>query len=158
MRVAWGASLVALLFTGGSAVTVACSPCRVSGQDPITYTDGVTNESRTVYQTGAPDEEMLHFPQGRIYNLVHGLGSSPISVDIFVSFREKLERSGDTNDKTQPNNVSPSAGNQSVIQVWNDEIIQVRNDTCADLYLRAVILADPDESENLGGAAGASAE
>jgi hypothetical protein len=157
MRYAWGTALLALFFTGGSTVTVACSPCSVRGQDPIDFTSGITNESRTVYQTGAPDDEMLHFPQGRTYNLVHGLGTVPVGIELFVSFREQLERSGDTEDKTEPNNVSPSAGNQTVIQVWDDEFIQVRNDTCAELYLRAVIIADPDEvvSGNLGGAAGA---
>lgn len=156
MRASLGAVLFALLLTGSSTSTIACSPCRVGGQDAIEYLGGTTNESRTVYQTAAPDEEMLYFPQGRTYDLVHGLGVSPASVDLFVSFKRRLEDSSeDSDDKTEPNNVAPSAGNQAVIELWTDEIIRVRNDTCAEFYLRAVVWADPDEVSALGGAAGA---
>ncbi len=160
MRSLFGACLFGLFFTGGSAATVACSPCKVGGQDPVRYTDGNTNASRTLYETMAADEEMLHFPQGRTYDLVHGLGYRPHDVNIFLSFRERLTATGDTEDKTEPNNVAQSAGNQAVIQVWNDEIIQVRNDTCAEFYMRAVVIGDPElaATQALGGAAGAPAD
>lgn len=152
--------MVALCFTGGSAATTACSPCRVGGQESVTFEGGITNESRTVYQTGEVDAEMLHFPQGRIYDLVHGLGTTPVSVDLFLSFRSRLTETGDTEDKTEPNNVAPSAGNQAVIEAWNDEVITVRNDTCAEFYLRAVVIADPDLAAvaSIGGAAGAPSD
>lgn len=163
MRSPIGAVLAALFLTGGTSSTVSCSPCSVNGQDPIEYTDGHTNVSRTVYQTSLPSEEMLHFPQGREYDLVHGLGSVPVSVDLYLSFRETLTSSGDKDDDTEPNNVAPTAGNQAVIEVWTDKFIRVRNDTCAEFYLRAVITADPDEvptdgDGGAGGAGGATAE
>lgn len=103
---------------------------------------------------------MLHFPQGRTYDLVHGLGYTPTDVNIFLSFRERLTESGDKDDKTEPNNVAQSAGNQAVIELWNDEVIRVRNDTCAEFYLRAVVVGDPDLAAQsaLGGAAGAPNE
>ena len=125
------------------------------------YRGGSANESRTIYQSGEVDEEMLHFPQGRIYDFEHGLGARPVSVDIFLSFSEQLTESGDTDNKTRPNNVAPSAGNQAVIELWDEEIIRVRNDTCAEFYLRIVATADPDDvEENLGasGAAGSSGQ
>jgi hypothetical protein len=158
---ALGAVLLASFLTGGSASTMACSPCSVHGQAAIEFLGGETNESGTVYQTGAPDGEMLYFPEGRTYDLVHGLGVSPASVDLYVSFRRELTQTGDPEDKTAPNNVAPSAGNQAVIEVWNDRIIRVRNDTCAEFYLRAVAIADPDEVaalDSLGGAGGAAGE
>jgi hypothetical protein len=161
MRSFLGASLAAIFLTGGTSATVACSPCSVGGQDAVEFTSGKVNESRTVYQTGGPGDEMLHFPEGRTYKLVHNLGVTPVSVDLYLSFRERLTSKGGKNDDTQPNNVSPTAGNQAVIEDWNDEFIQVRNDTCAEFYLRAVVTADPDEAallDGLGGGAGAAPE
>jgi len=100
---------------------------------------------------------MLHFPQGRTYDLMHGLGTVPVSVDVFLSFRDRLTSTGSKDDKTQPNNVAESAGNQAVIEVWDEERIRVRNDTCAEFYLRAVVIADPDLASmaSIGGGAGA---
>jgi hypothetical protein len=160
MRSSLGATLAALFLTGGSASSTGCSPCRVGGQEEVVFTEGITNESRTLYQTGEVDAEMLHFPQGRTYDLMHGLGSTPVDLTIFVSFRSKLTASGDKDSKTKPNNVAESAGNQAVIEVWNDEIVRVRNDTCAEFYMRAVIVADPDLAAiaSIGGAAGAPGE
>src|SRR5690606_22123482 len=118
MRSFLGVALVALTLGGSSTASTACSPCRVGGQDPVVFTDGLTNESLTVYQTGGVADEMLHFPQGRTYDLVHGLGTVPVSVNVFLSFRDRLTSSGNKKDKTQPNNVAESAGNQAVIEVW----------------------------------------
>lgn len=160
MRSYLGATFAALFLTGGSASSTACSPCRVGGQDPVPFTEGTTNEARTYYETARPDEEMLHFPQGRIYELHHGLGYQPLDIDIFLSFAKRLTATGDTEDKTKPNNIAETAGNQAVIQAWNDEFITVRNDTCAEFYLRAVIIGDPELAAiaSIGGAAGASGE
>jgi len=44
--------------------------------------------------------------------------------------------------ENQPNNVSPSAGNQAVIERQNAEDVQIRNDTCAEFYLRVVAKAE----------------
>lgn len=146
------AMTAAFLVGGGTLTTSSCATCSVKGQTPLLYEDGHTNASRTMYQSGLPDEEMLHFPRGRIYQFVHGLGTTPASVDVFVSFREQLTDGGDSTDKTAPNNVAPSAGNQAVIEAWDDEVIQVRNDTCEDqFYLRVVAWSDPDAT-TLGGA------
>ncbi len=158
MRSYFGIAFVGLFLSGSSAASTACSPCKVSGQDPVPFTGGLTNESRTVYQTGEVDGEMLHFPQGRTYQLFHGLGTTPVDVSTFVSFRPRLTEDGDTEDKTKPNNVAESSGNIAVIEAWNEDYVQVRNDTCAEFYLRAVIIADPDLAAvaSIGGAAGAA--
>lgn len=161
MRSYFGASLTALLLTSSSASSTACSPCRVGGQKSIAYTEGTTNEARTYYETARPDEEMLHFPQGRTYKLYHGFGYQPLDINIFLSFRDQLSPSNDDRlDKTEPNNLAETAGNQAVIEAWNDEVITVRNDTCAEFYLRAVIIGDPEFAAiaSIGGAAGAAGE
>ncbi len=152
MRWSMAATLLVLCFTGGSTGTLACSPCRVRGQTPIEFTDGIVNASGTIYQSTEVDAEMLHFPQGRTYDFIHRLGSRPVTVDVFLSFRESLDPDGDPEDKTEPNNLSPSAGNSAVIQIWDEERIQIRNDTCAEFYLRVVALADPDAAGDAGAA------
>ncbi len=154
MRSSWVTLLFAFCLTSGTTAGLGCSDCRVGGQDPILYEGGTTNESRTIFQSSRLGEPYLHFPQGRVYQFHHGLGRPPASIDIFVSFREQLVADGDTDDKTRPNNVAPSAGNQAVIEVWDDEMIQIRNDTCENnFYVRVVALADPDE-DITGGAGG----
>lgn len=160
MRSYLGATCVALLLSGSSASSTACSPCRVGGQDPVNYTAGTTNKERTYYETGRPDDEMLHFPQGRKYALFHGFGYQPIDINVFLSFRKQLSATGAKNDKNKPNNVAESAGNQAVIEAWDDEKIILRNDTCAEFYLRAVIVGDPDFAAiaSIGGAAGAASQ
>jgi hypothetical protein len=130
----------------------------VHGRTPIEFTAGIVNEAGTIYQSGAVHGEMLFFPEGRRYDFYHGLGVVPVTVHPYLSFKEKLEANGDPDDKTKPNNVSPSAGNQVVIEVQNDEIIRVRNDTFAEFYLRVVAYANPDDVAALEGAAGASAD
>lgn len=153
----FGAMLFGLLLTGGTS-QMACSPCSVSGRTPIEFTAGIVNEAGTLYQSGAVDEVMLHFPEGRRYDFYHGLGVTPVTVLAYLSFKDRLEANGDPNDKTKPNNVSLAAGNEVVIEVQNDEIIRVRNDTCAEFYLRLVASANPDDVAGLEGAAGARAD
>jgi hypothetical protein len=152
-------ALSALCLTSGTAAGFGCSNCQTTGQDVLPYTEGIVNESGTIYQTSEVEGVMLHFPQGRTYALEHGLGVRPVTVDIYLSFRDRLSKNGDSTDKTRPNNVAPTAGNQAVIEVWNDEVIQIRNDTCAEFYLRLVAMADPDDvarAASLSGAAGAA--
>ncbi len=75
MRSMIGACLVALCFSGGSAATLGCSDCSTSGQVPLSYTAGTLNKSGTIYETMGPMDEMLHFPQGRIYEISSWHGS-----------------------------------------------------------------------------------
>lgn len=154
-----GACLIAMCLGGSGAATLGCSDCAVQGQDPVVYTAGTLNESGTVYETMGPMEEMLHLPEGRIYDIPHGMGVRPATIDIFLSFRSQLTTEGNTGDEVKPNNVAPTAGNQAVIEAWDENFIRIRNDTCSEFYMRVVILADPDEVAEAranDGAAGAS--
>jgi len=159
MRSYLGAAFLALCLTGGTTSQLGCSPCDVSGQTAIEYTAGKSNASKTIFETGEVDEEMLHFPQGRRYKIAHHLGRAPEIVNIYLSFRKELaplsDPNGDPTDKNQPNNVAPTAGNQAVIEAWDDEFVQIRNDTCANFYVRLVAFAAPDDM-GAAGAAGAA--
>ena len=126
----------ALLLTAFLAQTLSgCGGCDTSGQDPIEFRGGNINASRTVYETGAFDDDLLHFPPGRVYDLVHGLLREPHTIHTYVSFDRRLQ--GDAN-------LADSAGNQVVIESATNELIRVRNDTCAEFYLRVAAEADEE--------------
>ncbi|GEM_PF-673247 len=160
MRSYLGAVVLALCLSGGTTSQLGCSPCDVGGKTAIEYTGGVSNAASTIYQSSTVDGEYLHFPQGRRYKLMHGLGSTPVSIDIFLSFKDRLDPStDDASDPisyTEPNSLAPTAGNQAVIEAWNDEFIQIRNDTCANFHVRLVALADPAQGPQAMNLAGAS--
>ena len=154
MRSTWATLLFAFCLTSSSYVGLGCSDCRVSGQDPVVYKGGRTNAAKTVYESTPADATMLHFPQGRTYQFYHGLGKIPLYVPVYVSFCERLTDCGKTDDKTNPNSLALAAGNLALIEVWNDEMIQIRNDTCENnFYMRVVIMADQSD-DGAGGAGG----
>jgi hypothetical protein len=121
--------------------TLGCSPpCETSDTDPVRFEGGTT--SAGVYQTSAWEGPYLHFPGGRRYQLVHGLGTTPPLVASYVSIAKQ---------PFKDNNASENAGNQGVIELVNDEIIQIRNDTCAEFYLRVVAYAPGAAPPDAGG-------
>jgi hypothetical protein len=147
--------LLLLPLTLGGAALPGCSGCDTQGAAPLEYLDGTVSTDGRLYESTPVDGDMLHFPPGRIYDLVHGLGVRPASVHGYVSLAPRLESEGDPYDAQRPNNVTESAGNQLVIERWDEQVIRVRNDTCAEWYVRVVAIADPS-SLAVGGAGGAS--
>jgi len=117
------------------ALSGACSaPCSTSEDDPVRYSKGSVSSDGTTYVTSAWEGPYLHFPGGRRYQLEHQLGKTPALVQTYLAFSENPLPSG---------NASESAGNQAVIERVDDEIVQVRNDTCAEFYLRVVAMTGP---------------
>lgn len=96
----------------------------------VEYTGGRTTADGTVYETNDWCEPWLHIPSGRSLRLRHGLKATPPDPRIYVSFN--AEPYGD--DCEQLGLTSPTAGNQVVIEAVNEDYIQIRNDTCEDLF------------------------
>jgi hypothetical protein len=140
------------------ASVTACSNCSVNSIPPERYEEGTVSESGLTYQSTIPEADLLPFPPGQVYDLVHGLGAAPTSVQGYVSFAPRLTADGDPFDPFEPNNISESAGNEMLIELWNDEIVRIRNDTCAMFYVRVVVTLDPVSTTGAPplGAAGAS--
>lgn len=129
------ASTLLLLGVASSFAPAACSPpCETSESDPVRVTGGTADPSGTVYQSSAWEGPYLHFPGGRRYQLEHHLGRTPTIVTTYLSFDE---------NPIPGSNVAESAGNQAVIEAVDDEIIQIRNDTCAEFWLRVTAIAAP---------------
>ena len=99
----------------------------------MTFRGGTTSADRTYYETSRYDGPFLHFPAGRRYDLPHGLSEPPAEFHVYLSFTAEPLPDG------QPGaGVAESAGNQAVVERIDDEILQVRNDTCAEFFMRLV--------------------
>jgi hypothetical protein len=107
----------------------------------FSHMQGQTTPDRTFYQTGPIQGPYLHFPSGRIFELEHDLRAAPDEFSSLLAFDENALLDADSN------NVAESAGNQVVLECADGPredpagavvkgIIRVRNDTCADFYLR----------------------
>ncbi|MEZ4222954.1 MAG: hypothetical protein R3B13_18570 [Polyangiaceae bacterium] len=128
-----------LLALGG----VGCAQdCKTTSSASVVYNGGHVDSTASVYETNAWDEPWLHFPPGRRFVFEHGLGVEPYVVNTYLSFSE--------NPLTSSNNASESAGNQAVIEAVTDEFVRIRNDSCADFYLRVTAARAPGDLPDAG--------
>lgn len=122
--------------------TSACGACDTTNQKPIEYRQGVTTESVGgvwLYESTGVHDDWLHFPAGRTYDLVHGLPGTPQSWKADVSFKSRLDPEAGSGTTQDPNNAAPAAGNQVVVDArWGPRLVRIRNDTCAEVYVRFV--------------------
>ncbi len=120
-----------LLLSVASLSALACSStCDTGGssQDTVLFSGGHTDPTRTHYETNGFDEPFLVFPPGRRYEFPHGLARVPTQLGIFLAFQaEPLKNNG---------SFSLAAGNQALIEAVDANLIRIRNDTCADFYVR----------------------
>jgi hypothetical protein len=105
------------------------------GNPLVSYTDGKVTDG--VYATSAWDGtpttsasngELLYFPGGMRYSLVHHLPARPQWVLSYLSFDEHGTLDG--------GGLAQAAGNQVVIQGIDDNAIRLANDSCVEYWLR----------------------
>jgi hypothetical protein len=112
----------------------ACSTCDRSDDRAIAYSQGqVVGDS---YETNPPEGTWLHFPAGRRYLLRHGLGVTPEVVSYLAFSERPLPEAGA--DAGTVGNASVASGNQVIVEQQGPEIVQVRNDTCSEYWIRVV--------------------
>lgn len=92
---------------------------------------------------------MLHFPSGRTYDLEHHLGVCPSAILPYISF---VPRPITGEAPSRVDNIALAAGNEALIEWCDDEIIRLRNDTCAEFFLRVVAIAAVGGDGGAGGA------
>lgn len=111
------------------------------------YSGGKTSADGTFYTTNALDEPFLHFPAGRTYRFKHGLGRIPDQWKSELAFAacpfsEEAGKPGGSPECAPIKNnedtigVADGAGNEVVIEKPTPDFIEVRNDTCAEFYVR----------------------
>jgi hypothetical protein len=136
------------LFAAAALASLAgCSPaaCDTSdGANPADrYTGGTV--SNGVYQSSSWHAGLLPFPGGKRYDLVHGLGFEPMQVQVWLSFS-----ANGTGADAETDTAAPSAGNSGEIQLVNDEVIRIKNDSCADFWVRVTASGDPRPAGSAG--------
>lgn len=88
---------------------------------------------RQVYESAAPDGDLLNFSAGAHYRVFHQLGARPTHVELWVSFSPTGIKGG---------NLAMPAGNMAEILDVDEQAVEVRNNSCADYFLR-IVAADP---------------
>ena len=125
-------SLLAALAAAGSTGCETFGPrtCDTSlaGNPPVTFTGGQAQGG--VYMSSPWVGELLSFPGGQRYSLVHGLGSTPAWVQSYLSFDQLGTQDGGT--------LAPATGNQVEIVSVDDTAIGVANESCTDYWLLVV--------------------
>lgn len=125
-----GALLAAAL---AALLELSCeTSCDIGGGEPVRFAGGEVIGS--AYQTSDVAGPFLYFPPDRRLDIVHGLGTRDLDVQVYVSFDE---RGGDHGRLK----AAPAAGNQAVIEHIDAERVRVHNDTCAELYVRVTATA-----------------
>lgn len=127
MRLAIAAALVCCFGIGCG------NTCETADSDEyVRYNGGNAIGGGTQYESSSWDGEWLYFPPGRRFVLVHNLGFVPTTVHTYLSFSARQD------DPDAGINRTEGSGNQVIIETVDQEIVQVRNDTCAEFYLRVV--------------------
>lgn len=104
---------------------------RAETSNPLTRYEG-GDVVDGVYMSSPWEGELLFFPGGMRYELVHGLGAEPRLVQPYVSF----ERGG--SDAGPIPTLSLAVGNQAELVRVDDDVVIVRNNSCSDYWLLVV--------------------
>lgn len=137
------AALLLVVATASLAVGSGCSAlatCDTSDDGSWQIYEGGTT-SDTMYMSSAWDGPLLAFPGGKRYRLMHHLGCRPSEIAVWVSFSEQGAGEGSS--------IAPSAGNLSILEEVTDEHIQIKNDTCSDMYVLVTAEARPSDCERI---------
>ena len=145
----------ALVVLAAGLAGSGCTPtCDVSGQEPELYEKGTAVNG--YYFSSPAHENLLPFPGGKQYKIVHHLGFEPIQVQLYWSFAVVGIGTDSQKDKST---LSLAAGNSALILLKNEEYILVKNDSCAEFWLLVVASGDPRQMDGgQPGVADAAAE
>ena len=124
-----------------AGLTIACAQCSQLGPACSTadessildrYVEGTVENG--VFMSSAWNGGWLAFPGGKRYDIEHKLGCAPREIDIWESFSEQGVSTG---------SIAPCAGNMCIVQLIDDKVIRIKNDTCSDFFV-LVTASGPD--------------
>lgn len=126
-----------LSFTAAVLSTFMLSACETScdgvSSDPVRYEDGRVDAKGTQYATSPFEGPYLHFPPGRVFDLVHDFGSLPSDVAAFLSFHAEPFQ---VDEKPHRPGFAEAAGDLAVFTCADGQVLRVENTTCETFYLR----------------------
>jgi hypothetical protein len=122
-----------------SVVAVGCgTQCDRNPDDPpVLYTEGTTTNPGTpsaFYETSPQEGPYLPFPPGRTYRFTHGLGGPPRHWEADIAFNPSPVAT--TDGGRARGGTARCAGNQCTLERTTDTVLEIRNDTCSDVWLR----------------------
>ncbi|HKQ67735.1 MAG TPA: hypothetical protein VJT73_00275 [Polyangiaceae bacterium] len=117
----FGALLAALLPLG---CNVAACDTADESNPPEIYRNGTVTDGE--YESSPWKSGWLHFPGGKQYILEHHLGHTPKNYMVSLSFTQDGERS------------TQCSGNSCLELCITDDAIWLKNDTCAEFWIRVV--------------------
>ncbi len=141
--------LVAALLAGSLVSSFTLIGCglqcdRNPNEPPVPYKAGQATDAGKPwgsYETSGFPGPFLAFPPGRTYRIFHDLGACPKDVIAYFAFAESPV-SG-TSSGPDRGGATVAAGNQYTIERTTPTFVDVRNDTCSDVYVR-VVASSPD--------------
>ena len=127
---------------GGLASCDDIGPCDRSDQshEAQPYRAGASVDG--FYMSSPWTGPLLPFGPGQRYQVFHGLGQTPKQIGCWVSFQDNGLADG---------TMAPAAGNLCVVQQVTDEYVQIKNDTCAEMFV-LVTASAPAARKQLGDA------
>jgi hypothetical protein len=102
---------------------------------PVEYVEGVAEDG--VYQSSPWDGELLWYPGGARYRLVHHLPEAPRLVQGWVGFVEGglAGAAGAPVVDAASGALAPAAGDQFELLAVDEEAVVVHNGSCSDYWL-----------------------
>lgn len=118
-----------LVVSGCNAINAIGPNCDRSAttNPPVKYIEGTTEDG--VYMSSPWAGELLWFPGGMRYEIVHGLGEVPRFVDLWLSFNQCGTKAG---------TVALAAGNQAEVRTIDQDKLVIVNGSCVDYWLLVV--------------------
>lgn len=122
---------------GASACGSQCD--RHPDESPITHDGGTTDQHEHTYMSSPWSGPWLIFPPGRTYRFEHHLGGTPSIPLAYFAFS--------ANPVPAPNGAgaaggfTQAGGNQATFQNIGPEFVDIRNDTCSEVYVLVVLAA-----------------
>jgi hypothetical protein len=138
-------ALAATTLMVGGAATLGCgTQCdRHPDEPPQPYKEGRTNAAEGTYFTSSEKGPFLDFPPGRTYRLFHGLHGVPQAFEAWLAFSPRPDPGG---------GFVEAAGNQVTFEAVTAEYVDVRNDTCSEVWIRVgvnspILASQPDAGD-----------
>jgi len=131
-------ALVAAIAIATALAAPGCGPSCQPGERVVA--DGIRDVTGPVrsFETSAAEGPLLPFEGGTMLRIRHGLGLKPKIVQVTLSFTERpLE--------AYKGGYSQAAGNQAIVLRNDEEEVAVKNDSCANYYIRVVVVGFPDD-------------
>jgi hypothetical protein len=126
---------------------------RPQDDEPIVFKGGSVVNGVYMSSEWGYDEPLLRFPGGEYYEIHHGLGQIPRSIDFWVSFSARPFDAAEDDD-SRGNSIAPAAGNQAEIKDVTEETLTVLNGSCVDYYLMVVASPGDIDGDTVGIGAG----